>query len=290
MEMRSSGAYIAWTLLFRIAVAACVLPTGCSDGESNEPEAAQVRPKGADDYLKDLKSDSPDLRKKAAAVLWRLEVPLDDKIWQTVSKGLRTASEKDVDASVREDAKQALECITARWRIHILLNHPDHEHRAAAAWDLGFGYRFSHEPQEAECIEMIITALTKALSDKHPFVRGRTAEALKEFGPKAKKAVPALICSLRDPDTWVRNRTGYTLGAIKDPRAVNALIANLDDKEPTARSAAADGLGLIGGKEARIALPKLQAALRDPDEDVRAAAEEAIYLIRETSGERPEGR
>lgn len=286
--MSYSNAYIARTILFFVVVTAGEAPFGCRNNESNRSEPATPHSKGVDDYLKNLESNSVDMRKRAIAALSRMKLSPESEIWRKILVAVDAVAKGDVDAGVREKAMEATVRIVCGWKVTTLRNHPDHQHRAAAAWDLGFSDEFRQ--QEAEGLDMVVTALIQALSDKAPFVRGRAAEALQKFAGKAKRAVPALIRSLRDPDTWVRNRAAYALGDMKDPRAINALIANLDDKEPTSRSAAADALGLIGGIGAKVALPRLQAALRDQDEDVREAAEEAIYLIRKICETQPASR
>jgi len=290
-RMSNSNVYVARSVLLFVAVMAGGIPSGCRSNDSNGPEPAEAHPKGVDDYLKDLKSDSADLRKKAVVAISQMEFPPESEMWKRMYVAVDAAAEGDVDAGVRKQAKAATVRIMCGHRVAILLNHPNGEHRAGAAQEFAYSSQLKPEKLEhVECIEYVVDGLIQALGDEVPLVRGRTAEALQEFADKAKKAVPALIRSLRDRDTWVRNRAGYALGAIKDPRAINALVANLDDKEPTARSAAADALGLIGGLQAKVALPKLQVALRDQDEDVREAAEEAIYLIRKPSETRPESR
>lgn len=68
-----------------------------------------------------------------------------------------------------------------------------------------------------------------------------------------------------------------SLGRLKDPRAMGALIKALDDQHRTVRAVAAVALGNIGDLKA---MPALERATKDPDELVRKRAEEAIAAIR----------
>ena len=74
-------------------------------------------------------------------------------------------------------------------------------------------------------------------------------------------AVPALIDALKSRDGTVRRAAAWTLGQIRDPRAVSFLVDLLDDNDggmfgPGDRvcDVAADALALIGTSEALEAL------------------------------------
>jgi twitching motility protein PilT len=124
------------------------------------------------------------------------------------------------------------------------------------------------------------------------FVRDRSLESLREFGaalvdPVVEllqdpdddirsgaiavaagfddvRIVPATIQLLRDPDWWIRISAADTLGRMKDPRAVEPLVATLADAE--VKRAAIEALGRIGDQRA---LPALGRMLADPSPDVR---------------------
>jgi len=131
------------------------------------------------------------------------------------------------------------------------------------------------------------------------FVRDRTLEALREFGPAViepviellsdkdedvrasavavassfddPRAIPATIGLLRDPDWWIRIAAADSLGRTKDPRAVEALIGALAD--PDLKWSAVEALGRIGDPRALAALGKM---LADPMIDVRIEVMQAL--------------
>src|SRR5258708_7467505 len=78
------------------------------------------------------------------------------------------------------------------------------------------------------------------------------------------RIVPATIELLRDADWWIRISAADTLGRLKDPRAVEGLVAVLGD--PDVKWAAVEALGRIGDPRA---LPALGRMLADPSPDVR---------------------
>jgi HEAT repeat protein len=70
---------------------------------------------------------------------------------------------------------------------------------------------------------------------------------LQQFQEKGKAAVPALRKALKDPDGVARQQAAYALAAI--------------------------------GPDAKAALPDLKEALKDKDQNVVAAAQQAIQQI-----------
>lgn len=134
------------------------------------------------------------------------------------------------------------------------------------------------------------------LRNSDPFVRGRTAQVLKQLGwqPKAKAdeaaflvalgdihraaflgaaAVDALTSVLGDTAFQRRVQAVNRLAEIGDPSAVEPLIKTLMDKDDVVRVAAADALGRLGDSRARRALLPL---LRDRNPGVRTAAAGAL--------------
>jgi HEAT repeat protein len=109
-------------------------------------------------------------------------------------------------------------------------------------------------------------------------------------------AVEPLIAAMEDPDKLLRtypeeqnlalpsaNRVSLvriyaeeTLGKIRDPRAVEPLIAALTSPDWSARATAADALGVI--RDLRAVRP-LIAAFKDPDSGVPPAATRALTQI-----------
>lgn len=84
-------------------------------------------------------------------------------------------------------------------------------------------------------------------------LRNATAEALVRLG---KRAVPALVDRLTDPDHDLRKLAVDTLAAIGDRGAVPGLISALDDSDINVAAAAAEALGAIGDSAAVPALLK----------------------------------
>jgi HEAT repeat protein len=115
-------------------------------------------------------------------------------------------------------------------------------------------------------------------------VNEAAAEALIRMGAKA---VDVLIPLLRSENAVIRRTTARVLGEIRDVRAVEPLMAALqDDGDYAVRTAAADALGQIKHQRAIWALvnvlrlrdetdPELQAQL----EELRVAAERARRRI-----------
>jgi HEAT repeat protein len=62
------------------------------------------------------------------------------------------------------------------------------------------------------------------------------------------------------------------------PKSVPVLVKALGDSEAMARRHAAESLGRLGPL-AKPAVPALKAALKDPDDDVQAAAAAALERI-----------
>jgi hypothetical protein len=113
-----------------------------------------------------------------------------------------------------------------------------------------------------------VTGLTKALTyKKDPVVRKAAAEALAII--RDGRAVESLIAALQDSDGAVRRAVVWALEKIGDGRAVEPLIAALQDGDEAVRQAAVSALGTIGDKRA---VEPLRAALQDSDGSVRQAA------------------
>jgi len=122
-----------------------------------------------------------------------------------------------------------------------------------------------------------IPALVEALEDVP--VRSWAAEALGQFGPAARDAVPALA-KLLTARGQVRVYAAEALGRIGPAaaQAVPALALGLKSDEAELRRTVASALGRIGpGAEA--SRPALSARLEDEDVAVRVAAALALYRI-----------
>jgi RNA polymerase sigma factor (sigma-70 family) len=121
----------------------------------------------------------------------------------------------------------------------------------------------------------------KLLQSEKRDVRIQAASALGEMGPRARKAVPALIRVARhDNDKAVRRAAVEGLGGIgpQAKEAVVLLVELLLDEEDDLAYFAAEALGGLG-KEARLAVPALTRALRSRYTSVTYGAARALGKI-----------
>ena len=196
----------------------------------------------------------------------------------------------DQDSFVRATAAAALDRLG--WR-------PDSGATEAAYW-------VATEHWGKSASTGVIAPLLSVLNDDDPAIRGVVAATLADVGALA---VEPLIAAVNDPHTPWRRRSGAAeaLGAIGDPRAVEALIAALpnaacatalgqigdaraveplvtalDTGETGDRRAAARALGRLGD---RHAVQPLTTALTDHDASMRTSAAESLDQL----GWHPEG-
>ncbi|HJQ71173.1 MAG TPA: HEAT repeat domain-containing protein [Blastocatellia bacterium] len=193
----------------------------------------------------------------------------------------------------------ALETPAARGALIAALADRSERVRAAAVTALG---RFA-DPQLATTVAPLAT------KDKSVFVRKSAAYALGRMPSPA--ATVALISALRDKDIEVRGAAAVALGDYPDSQAVEPLTAALTDKSEFVRAQAARALGTnaltaartvpalirvltsdpelepkrqaavaLGQIGDRSALPALEAAQRDPDPHLSAAALASIERIK----------
>ncbi len=85
-----------------------------------------------------------------------------------------------------------------------------------------------------------------------------------------------VLTRLGDPNTLVRRRAAMALGRIGAPETADSLAALLVDSEETVRLTAAFALGLLEGPVSDRAREALIAAARDPSDEVRLRAIEAL--------------
>jgi HEAT repeat protein len=128
----------------------------------------------------------------------------------------------------------------------------------------------------------------KELRNPDSGVRCNAADILRGLAWDAVAAIPALIEGCRDKDEHVR---GYCVHALVDishavnrrvpdaapslAAAVPVLTAALSDQSAEVRCLAAHALGAIGAASAP-AISKLRELLKEPDEELRQAAESAL--------------
>jgi HEAT repeat protein len=119
-----------------------------------------------------------------------------------------------------------------------------------------------------------VKLLVKAVKGKNDEIRKRAGEALTKIGGDA---VEPLIRILRSGRTFAKTTSAYTLGSIKDKRAVESLIKALDDRDWGVRIAAITALRRIGDKKAVAPLTSL---VNDRNADVRKLAQAALKKLR----------
>lgn len=109
---------------------------------------------------------------------------------------------------------------------------------------------------------------------EYPYIRELAAEALVEIG---EPAVDLLVPVVMHDNLISRQWSIWALGHIGEPRAVDPLIAALqEDEEPSARWNAAIALGRIGDE---MAVDPLIEALDDEAYGVRGRSAEALGVI-----------
>ena len=117
-------------------------------------------------------------------------------------------------------------------------------------------------------------ALLQSLKGSSVEIRRRGIQILGKLG--TLRAVEPLIAILQDEDHSVREQTVGALGEMRDPRAVEPLITALQDEDHWVRGQVARVLGEM--RDPRAVEPLL-AALKDEDPWVQEQAAEALKLI-----------
>ena len=121
-------------------------------------------------------------------------------------------------------------------------------------------------------------AALRDTSHENPAARVRAADALGKAGAEvAERALPLLRKLLGDDNPDVRYTAALSLGELKDPGSVSALIDVVEgDGHPMPRQAAVIALGLIGDPRATRALTE---ALRSAPPDVRFQATTSLAQV-----------
>ena len=127
-----------------------------------------------------------------------------------------------------------------------------------------------------------IPALAQGLQNTKAATRAAAADALGNLGPEAKSAADALAAALNDKEEEVRVRAAGALWQINGDTAatVPVLLQLLGSKEKDTRLGAVHLLGQIG-VGAKRAIPALTALVNDNNEDadVHQAAGAAVKAI-----------
>jgi HEAT repeat protein len=123
------------------------------------------------------------------------------------------------------------------------------------------------------------------LNSSDPLERRLASHALAQIGPAAREAVPALIKTLLDPESFVRVWAAAALARVQpeNPDAIPALVTGTHDGISFVRSLAAWHLGRLGPTHPGIksVVPELRELLNDNDASVRA---EALVALENLAG------
>ncbi len=132
-----------------------------------------------------------------------------------------------------------------------------------------------------------VQQLIQQLQDPSETTRLKAAKELGKLGSAAREAIPALNNALNDTDEDVRIVAARSLKMIQAAGGpsdqVQRLIRELQSADETVRLKAAKDLGKLGSAAVE-AIPALQKALQDPDDDVRRVAANSIRLIQAGAG------
>lgn len=182
---------------------------------------------------------------------------------------LKAAKELGKLGAAAKSALPALENVAA--------SDPDPDVRRVAA-------RAFEEIRQADGATLV-PALVAKLKDPDVAVRFKAVKDLAALGPAAKSALPALAEVARtDADEDVRRVAGSAREkiepeAVRAEAAVTGLVAGLRSGDVGVRFKSARELGKLGAA-AKPALPDLEAALKDADEDVRAVAARSLKAVK----------
>jgi len=130
--------------------------------------------------------------------------------------------------------------------------------------------------------ELAVPILIDMLSKGSPEAKSAACWALERIGRKAKDGVPALGKALADDVQGVRRAAAGALGAI-GPDAIETLAKGLKDEDAGTREACAWSFAAMAkafGKDARPAVPFLEAILGDKAERVRKGAQQALDILK----------
>ncbi len=201
------------------------------------------------DCLKELESDQPAVRQRAAFRVFLLD-PGGSESLPTLVKAMR-----DPDPEV------ATEIIITVGRIGAGGSDFALRHLVNAAADRRAAVRIAAITALRDLGEAAVPALMVALAHEDPATRRRAAGSLWYLGPTARATLPALIAAVKDGDPKTASAVVDALGTVGSVDADTAVPAILEAlKDPSLRDRAIRGLAHIG-EPARAATPSLQRLL-----------------------------
>ncbi len=129
-----------------------------------------------------------------------------------------------------------------------------------------------------DCGLAAVPAMVRALDDPESMVRSAAAEGLARLGPAASAAVPRLAKALmEDKHDWTRRNCAAALGLVGDLRGRDALASALKDPFNDVRGAAVEAIARLGGPQAPATL---MPALKDASPSVRLAAVRSLGSLK----------
>ena len=150
--------------------------------------------------------------------------------------------------------------------------------RWQAAFELSNVISSNEELRRSDFVEDVI-AVYKGSTEEDPRVRRFLALTMGRLGDR--RAVPALVEGLNDPEAENQIYTLWALGSIGDNSAVPSVLKQLQHQDPAVRKVAAYVLGALKDPGA---IRDLQIALNDVNDDVRWNAAMALALLNDATG------
>jgi HEAT repeat protein len=163
-----------------------------------------------------------------------------------------------------------------------LLNDPERQIRAHAAWCLGDEMGLARW----RSTKLVATSLVPLLEDADPYVRADAARALGNIRKPLPEAIPPLNRLLQDSSFDVREQAVWALSGMGELAAptIESLLPRFLDRDPEVRARTAFVLGQIGRPAAKRGSAFLVAAvLQDDNNRVRDTALYALDRMGESS-------
>jgi HEAT repeat protein len=233
----------------------------------------KIGPAAAPALREALRNEDPPTRIHAARALWQLDKD-PDEVLPVLWKAWHNPKLFDIDGCAPLDATEALVEIgrVHKDRVFPVFVESVNTHDRIVAY-----YAVSGLAQLAPQFPEATTALVSALRNGRVDLKGDIANALAELGPTG---LPGLLAVLRDGNLPARAQAARALGRYKAQEIVANLVQALADESKDVRFWAINSIACIG-PPATAALPALERMLRDPDEDVRSAAQRTLNELRD---------